>query len=80
MPIDRKIKESESYNIRKLDDGKWVLGIHTKEDFLEFSYENTDDLLASLKDELGKSKGENKEKKEKSGFKKMMDDEENDDE
>jgi len=69
MPITKGVGNPESYNIRKLADGSWLLGIHTKDDFLEFPYDNTKDLLASLADELeGKD-----EKKEKSGFKKMMD-------
>lgn len=80
VPINREVKDSESYNIRKLDDGTWILGIHGKSDFAEFSYDSSKELLSSLEREIGGEKTEKKEKKEKTGFKKMMEDEENEDE
>lgn len=66
----------ESYHIRKLSDGTWVLSINGDEDSTEFAYDTPKDLLASLSDEMGSEKKEDK--KEKSKFKKMVEEEDED--
>ena len=49
MPVKEMPQETQSYTIRVLSDGKFVLSDNDG----EYGYDNVDDLLTDLKDDLG---------------------------
>lgn len=48
----------ESWQIKRISDGKFVLCEYGKEGQSEYAYDNVDELLSALKDDLGDSSEE----------------------
>ena len=73
--MKKEMKEMESFNVRKLSDGKFILSCGME----EYGYDTVDEVLSALRDDLGGEQEDDSESKHrKKKVKKIMGDEDED--